>query len=138
MTEEPDDVRKLIGLCFQEPKLLWVSNPWDVLNWHAKVCGLSTEERKSRVKEVLEEVDMWEHRRKKVHDLSGGMRKRVEVAKVLIQRPKLAFIDEPTAQIDVIGKHRIWNMIRELRDEGLPLAAGRDPAEGQLVDLIAA
>jgi ABC-2 type transport system ATP-binding protein len=116
--KNPDDVRKLIGICFQEPKLLWVSTPWDVLNWHAKVCGLSTQERKKRVKSVLEDVDMWEARRKSVHGLSGGMRKRVEVAKILIQRPKIAFIDEPTAQIDVIGKHRIWNMIRQLRDEG--------------------
>jgi ABC-2 type transport system ATP-binding protein len=61
---------------------------------------------------------MWEHRRKNVHGLSGGMRKRAEIAKILIQRPKIAFIDEPTAQIDVVGKHKIWNMIRELRDEG--------------------
>ncbi len=116
--KNPDDVRKLIGLCFQEPKILWVSTAWDVLNWHAKVCGLSTEERKKRVKQVLEDLNMWEHRRKSVHGLSGGMRKRVEIAKVLIQRPKIAFIDEPTAQIDVIGKHKIWNMIRQLRDEG--------------------
>jgi ABC-2 type transport system ATP-binding protein len=116
--KNPDDVRKLIGICFQEPKILWVSTPWDVLNWHAKVCGLSTQERKRRVKQVLEDVNMWDYRRKNVHGLSGGMRKRVEVAKVLIQRPKIAFIDEPTAQIDVVGKHKIWNMIRELRDEG--------------------
>ncbi|MDH5450409.1 MAG: ATP-binding cassette domain-containing protein [Candidatus Bathyarchaeota archaeon] len=116
--KSPDDVRKLIGICFQEPKLLWVSTPWDVLNWHAKVCGLSTQERKKRVKQVLEDVNMWEHRRKNVHGLSGGMRKRVEIAKILIQRPKIAFIDEPTAQIDVVGKHKIWNMIQELREEG--------------------
>jgi len=116
--KSPDDVRKLIGICFQEPKILWVSTPWDVLNWHAKVCGLSTEERKKRVKQVLEDVDMWDHRHKNVHGLSGGMRKRVEISKVLVQRPKIGFIDEPTAQIDVVGKHKIWNMIRELRDEG--------------------
>lgn len=116
--KNPDDVRKLIGICFQEPKLMWVSTPWDVLNWHAKVCGLSTRERKRRVKQVLEHVNMWDHRRKRIHGLSGGMKKRVEVAKILIQRPKIAFIDEPTSQIDVVGKHKIWNMIRELRDEG--------------------
>jgi len=116
--KNPDNVRKLIGICFQEPKLLWVSTPLDVLNWHAKVCGLTTQERKKRVKQVLEDVDMWEARKKSVHGLSGGMRKRVEVAKILIQRPKIAFIDEPTAQIDVIGKHKIWNMIKQLRDEG--------------------
>lgn len=118
IVKQPDKVRSLLGIAFQEPKMLWVSTPWDVVNWHAKVCGLSTAERKKRVKEVLNAVDMWEPRRKNVHALSGGMRKRVEIAKVLIQRPKIAIVDEPTAQIDIVGKHRIWNMLRELRDEG--------------------
>ena len=116
--KQPDRVRGLLGIAFQEPKMLWVSTPWDVVNWHAKVCGLSTEERKRRVKEVLDALDMWEPRRKNVHALSGGMRKRVEIAKVLIQRPKIAIVDEPTSQIDVVGKHRIWNMLLELREEG--------------------
>jgi len=116
--KNPDKVRSFLGIAFQEPKMLWVSTPWDIVNWHAKVCGLSTEVRKRRVKEVLEAVDMWEPRRKNVHSLSGGMRKRVEMAKVLIQRPKIAIVDEPTAQIDIVGKHRIWNMLLELREEG--------------------
>jgi ABC-2 type transport system ATP-binding protein len=116
--KNPDKVRGLLGIAFQEPKMLWVSTPWDIVNWHAKVCGLSTVERKQRVKEVLEALDMWEPRRKNVHALSGGMRKRVEMAKVLIQRPKITIVDEPTAQIDIVGKHRIWNMLTELRDEG--------------------
>jgi ABC-2 type transport system ATP-binding protein len=116
--KQPDKAREMIGVCFQEPKLLWVSTAWDVLNWHAKVCGLSTQERKRRVKWVLEEVSMWDDRRKSVHALSGGMKKRVEIAKILIQRPKIAIVDEPTAQIDVVGKHKIWNMLRDLRKEG--------------------
>jgi len=116
--KDPDKVRGLLGIAFQEPKMLWVSTPWDIVNWHAKVCGLTTDERKRRVKEVMEALDMWGYRRKNVHALSGGMRKRVEIAKVLIQRPKIAIVDEPTAQIDIVGKHRIWNMLRRLRDEG--------------------
>lgn len=116
--KHPDKVRGLLGIAFQEPKMLWVSTPWDVVNWHAKVCGLSTSERKKRVKDVLTAVDMWEPRRKNVHALSGGMRKRVEMAKILIQRPKIAIVDEPTAQIDIVGKHKIWNMLCELRDGG--------------------
>jgi len=116
--KNPDKARGLLGIAFQEPKMLWVSTAWDIVNWHAKVCGLSTEERKRRVREVLEALDMWDYRRKNVHALSGGMRKRVEIAKVLIQRPKIAIVDEPTTQIDVIGKHKIWNMLREFRDEG--------------------
>jgi ABC-2 type transport system ATP-binding protein len=114
----PEKVRGLLGIAFQEPKMLFVSTPWDVVNWHAKVCGLSASDRKHRVKEVLEAVDMWDARHKNVHALSGGMRKRVEMAKVLIQRPKVAIVDEPTAQIDIVGKHKIWNMLLELREEG--------------------
>ena len=75
--KSPNETRKKIGVCFQEPKLLWVSTPWDVLNWHAKVCGLSNEERKNRVKWALEQVDMWDDRHKTVHALSGGMKKRI-------------------------------------------------------------
>lgn len=116
--KNPDKVRGLLGIAFQEPKMLWVTTAWDLLNWHAKVCGLSTEERKRRVKEVLDAVEMWDHRKKTVHQLSGGMRKRVEVAKVLIQRPRIAIVDEPTAQIDIVGKHKIWNMLSDLRKEG--------------------
>lgn len=116
--KNPEKVRGMIGIAFQEPKMLWVATPWDVVNWHAKVCGLSTAERKKRVKETLEALDMWEPRHKNVHALSGGMRKRVEMAKVLIQRPKIAIVDEPTAQIDIVGKHRVWNMLLEMRDEG--------------------
>ena len=118
VTREPDKARTLIGMAFQEPKLLWVSTPWDVLDWHAKVCGLSSEERRKRVRWALEELGLWNERHKSIHGFSGGMRKRVEIAKILIQRPKIAIVDEPTAQIDIVGKHRIWNMIRALRDEG--------------------
>jgi len=115
---DPDKARTLVGMSFQEPKLLWVSTAWDVLNWHAKVCGLSTDERKKRVRWALEEVELWNERHKGIHAFSGGMRKRVEIAKILVQRPKVAIIDEPTAQIDIVGKHKIWNMIRDLRNEG--------------------
>jgi ABC-2 type transport system ATP-binding protein len=116
--KDPEKVRSLLGLAFQEPKMLWVSTAWDIVNFHAKICGLSGEERKRKVKEVLEALEMWEFRHRAVHALSGGMRKRVEIAKVLIQRPKVAIVDEPTAQIDVVGKHKIWKMLRDLCDSG--------------------
>lgn len=116
--KNPDKVRERLGVAFQEPKMLWVSTPWDIINWHAKVCGLSTQERKSRVRMVMEALEIWDYRHRSVHALSGGMRKRVEIAKVLVQRPKIAIVDEPTAQIDIVGKHKIWRMLRELCNEG--------------------
>ena len=135
----PDKARRLIGMSFQEPKLLWISTPWDVLNWHAKVCGLSASERKRQVRWIMEELDLWEDRSKSVHDLSGGTKKRVEIAKLLIQRPKIAIIDEPTSQIDVVGKHKIWNMIQTLREEGstILLATNELYEADQLSDRVA-
>lgn len=114
--KNPYETRELLGIAFQEPKLLWMSTPWDILTWHAKVCGVKAP--KQAVEAMLKEMNLWEARKKFANELSGGMKKHVEVSKVLIQRPKIAIIDEPTAQIDISGKYQIWNMIRSMRDEG--------------------
>lgn len=114
--KNPYEVRELIGIAFQEPKLLWDNTPWEILNWHAKVCGVK--EPKQAAEKLLKDLSLWDARKKHSNELSGGMKKRIEVAKVLIQRPKVAIIDEPTAQIDVSGRFKIWDMIRNLRDEG--------------------
>ena len=118
VTKEPDRVRKFIGISFQSPKALHIDKVYEILTWHAKICGLPKGEIEFRVRNVMERLGIWEHRNKLFMQLSGGLKKRVEVAKILIQRPKIAIFDEPTAQIDVIGRHEIWNAIRELRDEG--------------------
>jgi len=114
--KNPYEVRELVGVAFQEPKLFWVNTPWEILTWHAKVCGVKNA--KQSAEKMLKELDLWEARKKRANELSGGMKKRVEVAKLMVQRPKIAIVDEPTAQIDVSGKYRIWEMIRTLRDEG--------------------
>jgi len=114
--KNPYQVRELVGMAFQEPKLFWVNTPWEILNWHAKVCGVKNP--KQSAEKMLKELNLWDARKKRANELSGGMKKRVEVAKVMIQRPKVAIVDEPTAQIDVTGKFQIWDMIRGLSDEG--------------------
>ena len=114
--KNPYEARELIGIAFQEPKLFWVNSPWEILTWHAKVCGVKNP--KETVETILKQLDLWEARKKFAHELSGGMKKRVEVAKVLIQRPRIAIVDEPTSQIDISGKFKIWEMIRSMRDEG--------------------
>jgi ABC-2 type transport system ATP-binding protein len=112
----PYEVRELIGIAFQEPKLFWFNTPWQILNWHGKVCGIKNPRQAAEC--MLKELNLWDARNKYAHELSGGMKKRVEIAKVMIQRPKVAIVDEPTAQIDVAGKYQIWKMIHTLRDEG--------------------
>jgi ABC-2 type transport system ATP-binding protein len=118
VTREDYEVRKLVGIAFQEPKAMWIDKPIDLLTWHARVVGYSSEEAKKVVREVMELLGLWEYRNKYFYQLSGGTRKKVELAKVLIQRPKVAILDEPTAQVDVLSKHALWDVIRKLRDEG--------------------
>jgi ABC-2 type transport system ATP-binding protein len=118
VTKEDYEVRKLVGIAFQDPKALWIDKVQDLLEWHARVVGLSRAEAKNVVKEVLETLELWDHRNKYFYQLSGGTRKKVELAKVLIQRPRLAILDEPTAQVDVPTKHKLWDIIKMMRDEG--------------------
>lgn len=118
VAREGDAVRKHVGIAFQEPKAMWVDTPYELLLWHARIVGYSSRDAKSVVRDAMEKLNLWEHRSKQFYQLSGGTRKKLEIAKVLIQRPRLAIFDEPTAQVDVITKHALWDVVRGLRDEG--------------------
>ncbi|MEM4595072.1 MAG: ABC transporter ATP-binding protein, partial [Thermofilaceae archaeon] len=118
VTKEDDIVRRYVGIAFQEPKAMWVDTPYELLLWHAKIVGYSSSGAKQVVREVMEKLELWEHRNKQFYQLSGGTRKKLEIAKVLIQRPKLAIFDEPTAQVDVLTKHALWDVVRAMRDDG--------------------
>ncbi len=113
-----DEVRKYVGIAFQEPKALWVDKPYEILLWHAMVVGYSMGDARRIVRQVMEDLGIWEYRNKMFSELSGGNKKKVELAKIFIQRPRLAIFDEPTAQLDVITKHQVWNMIEDLRKSG--------------------
>ncbi|MGC9009304.1 MAG: ATP-binding cassette domain-containing protein [Sulfolobales archaeon] len=118
VVKESDEVRKFVGIAFQEPKAMWIDKPIEILTWHARVVGYGLFEARRIVREVMEELDLWDHRNKMFSELSGGNRKKVEIAKILIQRPRVAIFDEPTAQLDVIAKHNVWRAIKELSKEG--------------------
>ncbi|RZN62844.1 MAG: ABC transporter [Thermoproteota archaeon] len=134
VVKEPDKVRSLLGIAFQEPKSTWVDKPIEIVEWHGRICGLRGQELKERVKEVMERLEIWDQRNKFFYQLSGGNRKRVEVAKVFVQKPKFAIFDEPTAQVDVLGKHAIWDMIKELRDSGSTvMLATNDTNEADII-----
>ncbi len=116
---QPNEVRKLIGIAFQDPRVDGILSAFDVLNWHLKMTTrFGKEERQKRVEEVLKTLDLWEARGKRTWLMSGGMKKKVEDAKVLAQRPKVAVFDEPTAFLDVPSRLLVWEMIRHLREEG--------------------
>lgn len=118
VTREDYIVRKLVGIAFQDPKAMWIDKPYELLYWHARVVGYSTSQAKHVVREIMELLGLWEHRNKYFYQLSGGTRKKVELAKVLIQRPRVAILDEPTAQVDVLSKHALWGVIKEMKKQG--------------------
>jgi ABC-2 type transport system ATP-binding protein len=121
VTTQPTQVRRILGIAFQDARGFWRHRPNDILRFHANVCGVPKADRDQKIESLLKELELWDARNKLFMHLSGGQTKRLEVAKVLVQRPKFAILDEPTSQVDLRGKRQIWEHILKLRDEGSTL-----------------
>ena len=91
----------------------------EILEFHAGYFGVAKP--KDRIKFLLDGLGMWEHRAKKVKQLSGGMKRRLMIAKALIHSPGLFLLDEPTAGVDVDLRRRLWDFVSQLRKEGLSI-----------------
>jgi ABC-2 type transport system ATP-binding protein len=90
---------------------------WENVNFAASLYGMSLFHRK-RVEEVLTFVELFEHRSKLARNISGGMQRRLSLASTLVHDPQLLFLDEPTAGIDPVLRHKFWEHFRELKDQG--------------------
>jgi ABC-2 type transport system ATP-binding protein len=88
------------------------------LNFVAGLYGLRFLKRRRCVRETLKFVELWEHRRKTAQNISGGMQRRLQLAAAFVHDPELLFVDEPTANLDPILRHRFWEEFERLRDEG--------------------
>src|SRR5579872_2454925 len=115
---EPGKVKELIGISFQDPKYDRILSAREILEWHARVTGVEKTEARNRIDSVLEKFSILDEANKRTWMLSGGTKKKIENAKVFVQRPKVAVFDEPTAYLDVPSRLMVWDMIDELRDEG--------------------
>jgi len=116
--KQPTKVRQILGISFQEARGFWRHKPAEILHFHAAICGVPKNKRDAAIEELLKDLELWEARNKLFMHLSGGQAKRLEVSKLLIQRPKFAIFDEPSSQVDLRGKRKIWEQIRKLREEG--------------------
>jgi ABC-2 type transport system ATP-binding protein len=90
----------------------------DNLNLVASLYGLGWLKRRKPMRRVLEFVELWDHRRKTASELSGGMKRRLELATALVHTPDLIVVDEPTAGVDPILRSKFWDHFHELRDAG--------------------
>jgi ABC-2 type transport system ATP-binding protein len=118
VTKQPTKIRQILGISFQEARGFWRHKPAEILHFHAAICGVPKSERDAKIEEIMKDLELWEARNKLFMHLSGGQTKRLEVSKLLIQRPQFAIFDEPSSQVDLRGKRKIWAQIRKLRDEG--------------------
>ncbi|WP_017587934.1 ATP-binding cassette domain-containing protein [Nocardiopsis ganjiahuensis] len=118
IVRERVDVRRSIGLVFQEQTLDRYLTGWYNLRFHAEVYGVPADEVDDRVEEALRDVGLWEERDRLAGTYSGGMRRRLEIARGILHRPALLFLDEPTAGLDPRSREAVWDRIRELNELG--------------------
>jgi len=111
---ERDAVRRSIGLVFQEPTLDGYLTAEQNLIFHGELYGVDRHTAAGRRKEVLEMVGLWDRKDDLVQTFSGGMRRRLEIARGLLHSPKVLFLDEPTIGLDPQTRASIWQYIREL------------------------
>jgi ABC-2 type transport system ATP-binding protein len=116
VVKERDDVRRNIGLVFQEPTLDGYLTAAQNLRLHAELYGVDPALIPQRMQQMLEMVGLWDRRDSAVMTFSGGMRRRLEIARGLMHSPRVLFLDEPTIGLDPQTRSSIWSYIRQLRE----------------------
>jgi ABC-2 type transport system ATP-binding protein len=116
VVRERDDVRRHIGLVFQDPTLDGYLTAEQNLRLHAELYGVDSALVPDRMRQVLEMVGLWERRDATVMTFSGGMRRRLEVARGFLHSPRVLFLDEPTIGLDPQTRSSIWSYIAQLQE----------------------
>jgi ABC-2 type transport system ATP-binding protein len=115
VVRERDQVRRNIGLVFQDTTLDGYLTAERNLRLHAELYGIPRHAVNGRLQQVLEMVGLWDRRNSKVATFSGGMKRRLEIARGLMHSPRVLFLDEPTVGLDPQTRSSIWRYIRELK-----------------------
>ena len=111
-------IRQMLGAVPQETALYEELSAWDNLDFHADLFGMPRKEKKARIMQMLELVQLQERKRSRVGTFSGGMKRRLALARALLHDPHLLYLDEPTLGVDVQSRRAIWDFILSLRDQG--------------------
>jgi ABC-2 type transport system ATP-binding protein len=114
---QPSKVRESIGIVFQEPSTDELLTGYENLKLHAMIYGITGLEREKRISDALELVELSDRKNDMVKKYSGGMRRRLEIARGLLHRPKVLFLDEPTLGLDPRGRETMWKYVEQLVKE---------------------
>jgi ABC-2 type transport system ATP-binding protein len=106
--------RRLVGLCPQEFNVDPFATPGQIVDWAAGYFGLNAAQRKARVNYLMERFELTPHRKKSFRELSGGLKRRVVLARALVHDPKLIILDEPTAGVDVELRRVLWRYLTDI------------------------
>ena len=120
--KEQDAARKSFGIVFQDPALEEELSAYENMVIHAVLYSVPKDEQKPRIEELLRLVDLWERKDGMVKTYSGGMRRRLEVARGLLHHPKILFLDEPTLGLDTQTRNLLWDYVEKLnKSEGMTI-----------------
>jgi len=119
---DKDDVRKSFGIVFQDQSLDDELTAYENMEFHAVLYGISAEARKKGIKDLLTLVELWDRKDSMVKTFSGGMKRRLEIARGLLHHPKIFFLDEPTQGLDPQTRNHMWHYIKNLSEkEGITI-----------------
>ncbi|MGQ4915790.1 MAG: ATP-binding cassette domain-containing protein [Candidatus Asgardarchaeia archaeon] len=115
--KDPDKVRKRIGVVFQDTSIDRYLTGYENMWLHGKLYNIPSNELKTRIKELLEFVELWDKEDVELRKYSGGMIRRLEIARGLLHTPDVLFLDEPTLGLDPHTRAHIWDYIKKLKKE---------------------
>ena len=118
VTKDPQKVRESIGIVFQDITLDRDMTVWEILEFHGRLYNMPLEQRRKRIEELLDLVELAAKRNERTKHLSGGMKRRLEIARGLMTRPIVLFLDEPTIGLDPQTRLRMWDYIKGVNSEG--------------------
>lgn len=122
VTKEQAKARKSFGIVFQDPALEEELTAYENMKIHAVLYGVPKQQQERRIQDLLELVDLWGRKDSFVKTYSGGMRRRLEIARGLMHHPKILFLDEPTLGLDTQTRNLLWDYVKKLSDsEGMTI-----------------
>jgi ABC-2 type transport system ATP-binding protein len=115
-TIERDKVRQRFGVVFQDPSLDQDLTAWENMEIHGVLYGMPRQKRRERAEQLLKLFELWERRDALVKTFSGGMRRRLEIARGLLHTPKVLFLDEPKLGLDPQSRNQMWTHVKQLNE----------------------
>jgi len=115
-TVHRDEVRKRFGVVFQDPSLDQDLTAWENMEIHGVLYGVPRKERRERATTLLQLFELFDRRDALVKTFSGGMRRRLEIARGLLHKPKVLFLDEPTLGLDPQSRNQLWTHVKRINE----------------------